>query len=100
MADVDLHGAAALLHRSYHSVQKTWRKLPGFPPPFIGGGKGERPWWVAEDIEAYKRGRRWPAAGEGQAAPAPDAAPIANDPTPRRVRTDPVNRLRAAAGGR
>lgn len=111
MSDVDLHGAAAMLHRSYHRFQKAWRGLPGFPPPFIGSAKGQRPFWRRDDIEAWKAGARWPLTpSEGVATPGHLAQREAAEPAPNAPSNDlrpppmhPADRaahLLAAAGGR
>lgn len=93
---VDLHGAAAELGVGYHYLQSNWRSLEGFPPPFIGGGKRERPRWDVSVIREYRRGRRWPA-GVATAAPL-GAVPAANDPAQYTPPADPVSALLAAAG--
>lgn len=105
--DVDLHGAAALLNRSYDWLQRRWRTLPGFPPPFTGAEPRGRPQWRRVDVLSYKAGRRWspgpgPAAGvdappKPPAAVAPPASP-ANDTHPH----PPSDRVQAllAFGGR
>lgn len=94
---LDLNGAAALLGVTYDWLQRHWRTLPGFPPPYLGGGKGQRPRWARAAIDEYKMGRRWsadalaPQALSHKFSPANDAvrAPI----------SDPVAALLAAAGG-
>lgn len=94
---LDLRGVAAQLGVRHGWLQKNWRTLPGFPRPYLGGGRGERPRWWLGAITAFKAGRCFLPA---EAAPvAPSAAyPAANDPTPRRA--DPeVDALIAAAGG-
>jgi hypothetical protein len=98
--DVDLMGAAQLLHRSYDWTQRNWRGLvkdSGFPRPFVGGGPGGNPWWRAAAIEAWKDRQ----SGLNTVAPVePTLPPTANDPRPRPIR--PGNRvanLLAAAGG-
>ena len=94
---LDLHGAAEQLGVTYGWLQTNWRSEPGFPPPFLGGGKGQRPRWALQAIRDFKTGRRWDAS---EAAPvAPSAAhPVANDPHPTPI-SDPVAALLAAAGG-
>lgn len=108
IADVDLAGAAALVHRSTDRFAKVWRRLRddhGFPSPFIGAGKGQRPWWRVADIEAWKAAQaaRSVAVSIVTAADSPaqrqaEAEP-ANDPVARPPRRgDLVARLVAAAG--
>lgn len=97
-ADVlDLRGVADRLGVGYHWLQSNWRTLDGFPPPFLGGGKGQRPRWALRAVNDFINGRRWAAH---EAAPvAPSAArPVANDPVPTPL-ADPVAALLAAAGG-
>ena len=60
---LDLHGVAALLGVSYSRLQRSWRTLDGFPPPFLGGGKGERPRWARQAVLDFINGRRWAATG-------------------------------------
>ena len=107
--DVDLAGAAALLHRSYSWLQENWRRLAaeeGFPLPYVGAEKGGRPWWTREAIDAWKARRcGLPSQVPGQspdlhrAQPDPLAHP-ANDPAPTRPHAgDRVSALLAAAGG-
>jgi len=100
VTDLDLHGVAALLHRSYAWVQRNWRDLDGFPPPFVGGQPGGRPWWRAVDIEAYKAGQRWPSTPTtvdnlAQREPRPA---VANDPKPHPPAHGVAALLRAAGG--
>lgn len=94
---LDLHGVAARLGVSYATLQCGWRTLPGFPPPFIGAGKGQRPRWALQAIIDFKAGRRWSAADAAPVALS-HQFPIANDTVPIAV-TDPVAALLAAAGG-
>lgn len=116
IADVDIAGAAALLHRSLGRFQKGWRRLvaeDGFPRPFVGADKGGRPWWRVADIEAWKAAK---AAGVNRWRPAPapatngdlaqrqarpEAPPeAANDPVARPLAPgDLAAQLLAAAGG-
>lgn len=91
---LDLHGVAALLGVTYDWLQRHWRTLPGFPPPFLGGGKRQRPRWARASITDYMLGRRW---APGEAAAAPPAATIANDAV-RTPPTDRVSTLLALAG--
>lgn len=94
---VDLRGAAAQLGVGYHFLQSNWRTLEGFPPPFIGGGKRERPRWAKSCIDEYKRGRRWVAGAVATVAASALHAP-ANDPSAFTPPSDPVALLLAAAG--
>lgn len=107
--DVDLAGAARLLHRSPGRFAKAWRRLreaEGFPSPFVGDAKGARPWWRIADIEAWKAARAAgltprrrpttsdnPAQFQGAGAAANDT--VAHPLTPG----DLAARLFAAAGG-
>jgi hypothetical protein len=105
MADVDLAGAAALMHRSYDWFSRHWRELrdrEGFPSPFVGDVPGGRPWWRRAAIDA------WIDRQSGAPVPATSGdftqrnGPIwaANDPVP--IPTPPggrVAKLLAAAGG-
>lgn len=94
---LDLHGVAVQLGVTYGWLQRSWRTIPGFPPPYLGAGPGQRPRWALAAITDFKAGRRW--------APA-DAAPVAlsarfrvaNDQAHQPVTPD-VADLLAAAGG-
>lgn len=94
---LDLHGVAARLGVSYSQLQRTWRTIDGFPPPYLGGGKGERPRWARQAVIDFMHGRRWaateapPVALSGAKAPANDAV--------RRPPPDTVAALLFAAGG-
>lgn len=94
---LDLRGLAAQLGVSYATVQTGWRSLPGLPPPFIGGGKGQRPRWSLQAVQDFKAGRRWAPA---EAAPVARSHqhPVANDLVAAPI-ADPVAALIAAAGG-
>ena len=94
---LDLHGVAGELGVTYDFVQRNWRRLPGFPPPYLGGGKGQRPRWARSAITEFKQGRRWAAADLAPVAPSA-AKPIANDPV-RVAPPDTVAALLTAAGG-
>lgn len=94
---VDLRGAAAQLGVGYHYLQSNWRSIDGFPPPFIGGGKGGRPRWARACVDEYKRGRRW-AAGSAAPVALSAAHPVANDPMEFTPPSDPAALLLAAAG--
>jgi hypothetical protein len=107
-SDYDIAAAAAALHRSKDWLQRNWRGLPGFPPPFVGGEKGGRPWWRAADVEAWKGGKRWD--DQGRAASSSEALGQLESPTnvvTLRPDNDPIpaprgsvaSRLIAAAGG-
>ncbi len=82
-------------------MQKHWRELvegAGFPPPFIGGGLGQTPWWRRAQVEAWKDGARF----DGEATPqiVEKRAVPANDPAPRPLSSSTrVSALLAAAGG-
>jgi len=94
---LDLHGVAVELGVTYGWMQRSWRCIPGFPPPFLGGGKGRRPRWARAVILEFRLGRRWGA--DAPAIPAMSHQfPVAND-TVRGPITDPVAALLAAAGG-
>lgn len=112
IADVDIAGAAALLHRHRDRFRKAWRRLvvdEGFPRPFVGAEKGGRPWWRVADIEAWKGAkaagvhRARPTATRGDLAQRPNAGAepaAANDPVaPVLTPGDLAARLLAAAGG-
>lgn len=94
---LDLRGVAAQLGVSYAALQTGWRTLPGFPPPFLGAGKGERPRWAFKAIQDFKLGRRWTPADAAPVARS-HQFPVANDPVPQPI-SDPVAALLAAAGG-
>lgn len=112
IADVDMVGAAALMHRSKGRFQKAWRRLArdeGFPQPFVGAEKGGHPWWRVADIEAWKALK---AAGATKIRPAVAGSPAqrrnagtaepepANDPVARPILPgDLAAQLLAAAGG-
>lgn len=95
---LDLRGAADELGVTYDWLQRTWRGVPGFPPPYLGGGKGQRPRWALQAIRDFKAGRRWAAAGGLPPVPASADRPVANDTQAIPV-TDRVAALLAAAGG-
>lgn len=94
---LNLHGVAALLGVSYSALQRSWRTLDGFPPPYLGGGKGERPRWARQAVVDFMNGRRWTATEAPPVAPSADRT-AANDlvrvPIP-----DTVAALLTAAGG-
>lgn len=94
---LDLHGVAGELGVTYDWLQRHWRTEPGFPPPFKGGGRGQRPLWARQVITEYKLGRRWAAGSTAIVAPSA-AFPIANDLIPQSRQPD-VDALLAAAGG-
>ncbi len=97
-ADVlDLKRAAHELGVSYHWLQSHWRTVEGFPAPFFGQGKGQRPRWSRKAILEYRDGRRWT---HEERAPSPPSRvmPPANDPRPTAL-ADPAAALLAAAGG-
>ena len=94
---LDLHGVAVLLGVSYSQLQRTWRTIDGFPPPYLGGGKGERPRWARQAVIDFMHGRRWAATDPVLVAPSA-AKPAANDPV-RLPITDTVAALLTAAGG-
>ncbi|MHB8286664.1 MAG: hypothetical protein ACYDD1_18575 [Caulobacteraceae bacterium] len=99
-ADVDLQLAAALLHRSYAWMAENWRRLvneEGFPEPFVGKAKNQRPWWRRSAIEAWKDGARF--SGSAPEVKREELSP-ANDPVraPRKGNSV-VEALLAAAGG-
>jgi hypothetical protein len=109
--DVDLAGAAALMHRSIGRFTREWRALvvdEGFPLPFAGGGKRQRPWWRVADIEAWKQRKslglphpKAPATrGNLAQRPAPiGGPPAANDRVAPPLRSgDLAAQLLAAAG--
>lgn len=93
---LDLRACAAELGVTYGWLQSHWRSWSGFPRPYKGEGRGQRPLWSLAAIREYKAGRRFDVV-DTAAAP-PSAVPIANDavhaPPP-----DPVLRLVAAMGG-
>lgn len=94
---LDLTGCAADLGVSYDWLQRHWRRLPGFPPPYVGGGKGQRPLWSRSVVAEYKAGRRFAADAAPTLAPSFQFPP-ANDAVRAPV-SDPVAALLAAAGG-
>ncbi len=83
----DLRGAAVVLGVKYGWLQRHWRTEPGFPPPFVGGGKGQSPRWALAALNDFKQGRRWspteaaPVARSAAYAPANDPVrvPISDD---------------------
>lgn len=104
--EVDLQGAAYLLHRSYAWFRENWRELvrdQNFPRPFIGEEKHGRPRWRTAAIERWKD---WKSGlidlDLAQRPEAQVAAPrIANDPAAQPIRpAGRVAALVAAAGGR
>ena len=98
--DVDLMGAAIQVHRSYDWFQGHWRQLvkaEGFPPPFVGGRPGSRPWWRAAAIEAWKARRSGLAAPEAFDLAA--SRRHANDATPRPLARERVSHLLSVSGG-
>ena len=94
---LDLHGVAVQLGVSYSQLQRTWRTIDGFPPPYLGGGKGERPRWARQAVTDFMLGRRWAATEAPPVALSAAKAP-ANDPV-RRPPPDNVAALLFAAGG-
>ncbi len=91
-----LRDVAGLLGVSYDWLQRHWRTLPGFPPPYLGGLPGQRPRWWRQAILDFQAGRRFAPADPLPVAPSA-AFPIANDTAPRRADPD-VDALLAAAG--
>ncbi|MGQ3041421.1 MAG: hypothetical protein ACT6TH_14445 [Brevundimonas sp.] len=94
---LDLRGVAARLGVSYAMLQSSWRTLPGFPPPFMGARKGQRPRWSLQAINDFKAGKRFSAFEAAPVAPS-HRHPVANDVVRTPV-TDTVAALLAAAGG-
>lgn len=91
---LDLRGAAAELGLTYDWLQRHWRTEPGFPPPFKGARKGQRPLWARQVIVQYKTGHRW---AEGVGSNDPRVLAVAG---PARFGRDlEVDALIAAAGG-
>lgn len=86
--DVNLAGAAALMHRSYCGFQRQWRTLrhPAtgelFPRPYQGAEPGQRPWWRVAAIESWKDG--------AVAGAAPASASTCVNPAQREPANDPV----------
>jgi len=101
---VGLAGAAALVGLSYDYLQRHWRALEaseGFPSPFLGARKGQRPRWLVSALLAWMEAR-----SAGQITPLRVVAPAqptrpANDPAAEQPRhsADRVSALLAAAGG-
>jgi hypothetical protein len=100
--DVDLVGAAALLHHKYEWFRRSWRNMvreQDFPRPFVGGHPGGRPWWRAAAIEAWKDRQSGAPVAHAPADTDRSWSPPANDPRPRPIK--PGNRtakLLATAG--
>ncbi|GAW42450.1 hypothetical protein SH203_02866 [Brevundimonas sp. SH203] len=94
---LDLRGVAQVLGVTYDWLQRHWRTEPGFPPPFKGAGKGQRPLWARAVILEYRLGRRWAAEAPAQVAPSAAFA-VANDLV-HHARQPDVDALLAAAGG-
>jgi hypothetical protein len=93
---LDLRACAAELGVTYGWLQRSWRTWPGFPRPYKGEGKGERPLWWRQAIGEFKAGRRFIAGAPAEAPPS--AVSIANDTHPAPP-PDPVARALAAMGG-
>jgi hypothetical protein len=93
---LSLSGVAAELGVSYDWLQRHWRTLPGFPPPYLGGRPGERPRWWRQAIADFKAGRFFLPADPVAVAPSA-AFPAANDTAPRRADPD-VDAVLAAMG--
>jgi len=101
--DVDLLGAAEMLHYRYDWMQKNWRRLMAeeeFPPPFRGNRPRGRPWWRAAAIEAWKDQRSGlPSPLRGARQDVGDGPRPANDPVHRPMAPKGrVSALLAAAG--
>ncbi len=104
--EVGLAGASALVGYSYDHLQRNWRamaKAEGFPPPYIGRGKGQHPRWLTAAIEAWKAKRSGDAGAFSnvQLAQPDTPKPAANDARAEvfSAADDPVAALLAAAGG-
>lgn len=78
---LDLRGVAAQLGVTYDWFQRHWRTLDGFPPPYLGGGKGQRPRWLRAAVIDYQLGRRW-TDSTAPATPLSAGIAPANDPAP------------------
>lgn len=91
---LDLRGAAIELGLTYDWLQRHWRTEPGFPPPFKGARKGQRPLWARRVIVDYKTGRRWP-----QGFGSTDLKAAAADGPIHFGRALEIDALIAAAGG-
>lgn len=95
--DLDLHGAAVRVGRSYSWFQRHWRDLRHgasgalLPRPYIGGERGGRPRWLADDLDAWKAGKACAVTGD-DSFPQREAA---NDP----VATPPSDRAKALLQG-
>lgn len=94
---LSLRAVAQELGVTYDWLQRHWRGLPGFPPPYIGAGRGERPRWWRQAILDFKAGRRFSPAAPAEAPPSARVE-IANDLHPQSP-TDLTAALLAAAGG-
>jgi len=85
--DLDLHGLAATLHRSYDWTARHWRELchrQAMPWPFVGRERGQRPWWSAAAVAAWKAGA--PPLFAPPPAPVRQAAANDLDQEPQRLR--------------
>lgn len=104
---VGLAGAAGLCGVSYDTLQRRWRAMvdeEGFPSPYWGVRRGERPHWLRAGIVAWMEARSLgeavrpdapPAQVERPNRPANDAAAQQNSRRP-----DRVSALLLAAAGR
>ncbi|WP_443749674.1 hypothetical protein [Asticcacaulis solisilvae] len=70
---VSLVQLADIIGRSYEWTRENWRSIEGFPPPFIGRGKYQRPRWRMADVRDFMSGKSFsevaPSANANEAEP-------------------------------